>query len=52
MSVTLTNFDGKAQKRDINPNGSKLTKINLGNCRCVTDYKKLNRVGEGTYGVV
>lgn len=27
-------------------------KARLGRCRSVTDFEKMNRVGEGTYGIV
>ena len=26
--------------------------LQLGTCRSVTEFEKLNRVGEGTYGIV
>ena len=52
MSIKITDFFGKVQKRNINPSKDQSKKVLLGNCRCVTDFKKLNRVGEGTYGVV
>jgi len=27
-------------------------RLKMGRCRCVTEFEKLNRIGEGTYGIV
>jgi cyclin-dependent kinase 10 len=44
--LTLTAFDGSTN--DINLAGMRFT----GACRSVDEFQKLNRVGEGTYGIV
>ena len=40
-------MEGRSIPTRINENS-----YNLGNCRSVGEYKKVNRIGEGTYGYV
>merc|ERR1711953_1344179 len=41
----VTNF--RTLKKEIIPE-----RLKMGRCRCVTEFEKLNRIGEGTYGIV
>ncbi|TKR65124.1 hypothetical protein L596_025577 [Steinernema carpocapsae] len=55
MDSMLDTDDGDLQYisfLDLEPKIVKKEDIGYGRCRCVNDFEKLNRVGEGTYGVV
>ncbi|KPP58191.1 cyclin-dependent kinase 10-like, partial [Scleropages formosus] len=54
MEATADVVPGPIKLRSLRHNGSFTVpqQDRLGNCRSVKDFEKLNRIGEGTYGIV